>query len=177
MYFVLQVKTRGEEKFIRFAEAVLRPLDRRILWPRRSLRVRRRGRWRDVLAPVFPGYLFIETEEVPAELYWGLKRLPGFIRFLKSNHDIRPLPMPEARILTALLKYGEVVQRSTVEFDETRRIRIVDGPLKELEGRIVKVDKRKGRAKVKLDLYDDSYLVDFGFEALEAAPDAETKGT
>jgi hypothetical protein len=34
---------------------------------------------------------------------------------------------------------------------------------------IVRVDRRKGRAKVRLEMYDNSFEVDFGFEALEAA--------
>ncbi|MDR2619211.1 MAG: antitermination protein NusG, partial [Treponema sp.] len=35
---------------------------------------------------------------------------------------------------------------------------------------IIKVDKRKGRAKIKLDLYDDSFTIDLAFEVLETAP-------
>jgi hypothetical protein len=33
----------------------------------------------------------------------------------------------------------------------------------------VKVDKRKGRAKVRLDLYEESYLVDFAFTMIQSA--------
>jgi transcriptional antiterminator NusG len=35
-----------------------------------------------------------------------------------------------------------------------------------LEGRIVKVDRRKGRAKIMLDLYNDSFSIDLGFEVI-----------
>ena len=62
---------------------------------------------------------------------------------------------------------GEVVEKSKVYFDENKRIRVTEGALKGLEGHIVKVDKRKRRAKVKLALYDDSFLIDFGFELME----------
>ena len=41
------------------------------------------------------------------------------------------------------------------------------GPLKGLEGYIQKVDRRKGRARVKLDLYQESFHIDFGFEFME----------
>ena len=37
-----------------------------------------------------------------------------------------------------------------------------------LEGRIVKIDRRKQRARIRLDLYDNSHLIDLGFEELEA---------
>ena len=33
--------------------------------------------------------------------------------------------------------------------------------------RIIKVDKRKGRAKISLDLYNDSFSIDLSFEVLE----------
>jgi transcriptional antiterminator NusG len=77
------------------------------------------------------------------------------------------LPQQDAYILNRLLRYGHVVGKSVAEFDENNRIRILEGPLKGLEGLIVKVDRRKGRAKVKLDLYDEAHLVDFGFTSLE----------
>ena len=33
---------------------------------------------------------------------------------------------------------------------------------------IVRVDRRKGRARVRLELYENSFLIDFGFEAIES---------
>ncbi len=68
------------------------------------------------------------------------------------------------------LSFGEVVERSKVCFDENQRIRVLSGPLKDLEGRIVKVNRRKGRAKIKLELYNVNFLIDFGFDVLEAYP-------
>jgi transcriptional antiterminator NusG len=38
-----------------------------------------------------------------------------------------------------------------------------------MEGRVVKVDRRKGRARIRLELYEDSFMIDFGFDALENA--------
>jgi transcriptional antiterminator NusG len=61
---------------------------------------------------------------------------------------------------------GPVAGKSRVYFNEKSRIVVIDGPLMGLEGRIVKVDKRKGRAKIKLDLYNDSFTIDLGFEVI-----------
>jgi transcriptional antiterminator NusG len=57
---------------------------------------------------------------------------------------------------------------SKVRFDEKNRIVVIDGVMKGLEGNIVKVDRRKGRAKIRLDIYDNSFLIDLSFEAIEA---------
>jgi transcriptional antiterminator NusG len=63
-----------------------------------------------------------------------------------------------------------------VSFDAERRIRVISGPLKTLEGRIIKVDRRKGRARVRLELYEDAFLIDFGFDAIESLPAGPSAG-
>jgi transcriptional antiterminator NusG len=175
-FFALQVLTGDEERFLSLARVGSREIAPQLIWPRRSLRIRRGGVWRDSLAPIFPGYVFLHAERVDPDLYRALRRVPGFIRFLLSNENIRALERKDQELITHFLGFGEVVDKSVVYFDENRRIRIVSGPLKNLEGRIVRVDRRKGRAKVRLELYEDSFEVDFGFEALEQAPDPQPPG-
>jgi transcriptional antiterminator NusG len=170
-YFAIQVKTREEAKFMALAEKHNAALPLKILFPRRMLRVRRRGKFRQVMAPLFPGYLFFSGDRVTPEAYWNIRRVPGFFRFLKSNHDIQPLGGTERELLAHFLSFGEVIKKSTVTFDENARIQILEGPLKGLEGRIVKVDKRKGRAKIRLDMGGDVSLVDLGIEILARAPE------
>jgi transcriptional antiterminator NusG len=166
-YYVIQVKVRHEASFLELAGPIARTLDIALIWPRRSLRIRRKGRWTKGLVPVFPGYIFLTVDQFPPLLYWRLKNLPYFYRFLTSNTNINPIPQKEAQIINHLLKYGEIVRESVGTFDIDNKIVVVEGPLKGLEGCIVKIDKRKGRAKVKLNLYEESYLVDFGFFSLE----------
>jgi transcriptional antiterminator NusG len=168
-FFVLQVRTGGEEKFRRQAEKVLAPGHGELLWPRRSLRVRRAGVWRETVAPIFPGYLFLRAESLSSGLFRELKSLPGFSRFLRDNSNVEPLGERDLSILQHFLSFGEVVRPSRVCFDVERRIQVIDGPLKALEGRIVRVDRRKRRARVRLELYENSFLIDFGFEDIAPA--------
>jgi len=169
-FFVIQVRTGNEERCRLQAEKLLYPTRERLFWPRRSLRIRRQGQWRDSVAPIFPGYLFLQAEELATEMYWRLKGLPGFQRFLRDNMHIEPLGPRDRELLQHFLSFGEVLDRSTVSFDADRRIRVISGPLKTLEGRIIKVDRRKGRARVRLELYEDAFLIDFGFDAIESLP-------
>jgi transcription termination/antitermination protein NusG len=167
-YFAVQVASRCEARLLRTAAMTLERFGGvRLLWPRRTLRIRREGVWRERQQPVFPGYLFLEAHGVDGDLYRAVRELPGFVRFLPSNQNVQAITERDARALAHLLRFGEVVRKSIVAFDEDSRIRIIDGPLKGLEGLIVKVDRRKNRAKVKLHLYDETHLVDFGFTALE----------
>ena len=175
-FFVIQVRTGKERQYVKQAQGAIQGSAQELYWPRRALRIRSRGSWKDSVASIFPGYLFLQAEEIPPPLYWALKRISGFLRFLKDNQHIEPLNAHDREILVHFLSYGEIVQRSRVFFDQDNRIRVVSGPLKGLEGRIVKVDRRKGRARVRLELYENAFLIDFGFDALEQAIEPGAKG-
>jgi transcriptional antiterminator NusG len=168
-FYALQIWTGNEARFVALAGRKLAGSGVRLVWPRRSLRIRRGGIWRESVAPIFPSYVFLQSPEVDPDLYAGLKRTPGFVRFLPSNEALAPLEQKDQGLLTHFLSFGEVVQKSAAIFDENKRIRVISGPLKNLEGRIVRVDRRKGRARVRLEMYEDSFEVDFGFEALDSA--------
>ncbi|MFO8041772.1 MAG: antiterminator LoaP [Alkalispirochaeta sp.] len=168
-FYVFQILTGEEQRFITLAENALlrnRLDDTRVWWPRRKLTIRRRGRKMRTLAPLFPGYLIVEAPTIDARRLRTLRSCTGFVRFLKSNQDIRPLQGQDLELVRHFLSFGEIVEQSKVTFDVDNRIVVQEGPLKGLEGRIIKVDKRKGRAKVQLDMYDNSFRIDLGFEVM-----------
>jgi len=169
-YYAIQVKTRAENKFIKLFKAMNPEITFPIYFPQRRLDIRRGGQTRPSTSAVFPGYIFIEAdnEEILAR-QWEFRRTEGFYRFLRSNQEITPLADRDLELVLHFIKNaGPVAGRSKVYFNENSRIVVVEGPLMGLEGRIIKVDKRKGRAKIMLDLYNDSFSIDLGFEVIGA---------
>lgn len=168
-YYALQVKTSSEDLFI---QRVVKSLSReqtegtRLIFPRRNMPIRKAGITKSKIEPVFPGYIFLESPELEKNLYWVIRTTPGFYRFLPDNKEPAPLLGRDLSTLRHFISFGDIAQKSKVMFDSDDRIKVLDGPLKGLEGRIVKVDKRKGRAKVKLDMYDESFLIDLAFEVM-----------
>lgn len=172
-FYVFQILTGEEQRFITLVRtALLRNQldDTQVWWPRRKLMIRRRGRRIRSLAPLFPGYLIVEAPTIDAIRLQTFRNCTGFVRFLKTNQDIRPLQGNDLELIRHFLSFGEVVEQSKVTFDVDNRIVVQEGPLKGLEGRIVKVDKRKGRAKVQLDMYENSFRIDLGFEVMAEKP-------
>ena len=139
-------------------------------FPRRRINIRRGGVIKPSTSAVFPGYIFIEAEEEDiVACQWSFRRTDGFYRFLKSNRNISPLSGRDLELALHFIKRaGPVAGISRVYFDENSRIVVMEGPLSGLEGRIIKVDKRKKRAKVKLCLYDDAFAVDLAFEVMDS---------
>ena len=171
-YYAIQVRTRGEERYINLYRAVHpgRPVE--IYFPRRRIDIRQKGAVKPTTPPIFPGYVFVEidNEDDISRYQWEFRRTDGFYRFLKSNQNISSLQDRDLEIVLHFIKtVGPIAGKSRVYFNENSRIVVVDGPLMGLEGKIIKVDKRKGRAKIKLDLYDDSFSIDLAFEVIEQA--------
>jgi len=168
-YYAIQVKTRSEENFIKLFRFIHPEKTFNIHFPRRRLDIRRAGKLKTSTLAVFPGYIFIEAEcdEEILSCQWDFRRTKGFHRFLKSNKDITALTDRDLELVLHFINnVGPVAGRSKVYFNENSRIVVVEGPLSGLEGRIIKVDKRKGRAKIKLDLCNDSFTIDLAFEVI-----------
>ena len=174
-YYAIQVKSRAENKFIKDFKTLNPDITFPLYFPQRLLNIRKKGKVLPSTAAIFPGYLFIEAscdEEILA-CQWKFRRTKGFYRFLKSNKDITPLSNRDLELVLHFIKNaGPVAGKSKVYFNENSRIVVVEGPLLGLEGRIIKVDKRKGRAKIKLDISEDSFTIDLAFEVIDSVESA-----
>ena len=173
-YYTIQVKTRSEEKYMKLFRNNYPEIDLPLYFPQRFLDVRRAGKTVRDNAPVFPGYIFIglETGDDIQNYRHAFRHTEGFFRFLRSYQTIVPLAGRDLEIVLHFIsKAGPLAGKSKVYLDENSRIVVMEGPLLGLEGRIVKADKRKGRAKIKLDLYDESFTIDLAFEILDAPRD------
>jgi transcription termination/antitermination protein NusG len=169
--YVIRVITGKEKKFISYIQRESSRIDGRLIWPRRSLVIRKAGIKTEKISSLYPGYLFWETAELTDQSIMTLKKAAGFIRFLKSNFEIVPIKGEERYLLYNLIADNEIVRQSKVVFDDKNRIVVVDGPMRGMEGSIVKADRRKGRAKVLLSIHGKSFLVDLGFEVMDFHPE------
>jgi len=177
-YYALQVKTRAEEKFIRLFGKQYPDFPLPLYFPKRVLDIRKKGNVKKSNLPVFPGYVFLEldADDNIHRYYRPFRKIEGFYRFLRSNSDIAPLRNKDLELTLHFIKtIGPVAGKSKVYFNEDNRIVVLSGPLSGLEGKITKVDRRKKRARVSLDLYDASFSIDLAFDVIEKAGGAIAK--
>ncbi len=167
LYYAVQVRSTEEDDFIRRILAKEEPPKGRFFAPKRLLPQRKAGKVTNKLLPVFPGYVFYETPSLDDADRWIIRRTAGFYRFLKTSLEPSPLSDNDKSILLHFISFGKYADISKVTFDENDRIVVIQGPLKGLEGKIVKADRRRGRAKVALDICSTGFLVDLGFLVVE----------
>ena len=114
---------------------------------------------------MFPSYVIMQTQnDIDAQTLLELKKLPDFYHFLNSNTEIIPLNDKDLTIIKHFMGIGPKLGSSLVRFDENDRIVVIEGPLKGMEGNIIKVDRRKQRAKIQLNFHGSMYTLDLSFE-------------
>ena len=88
-----------------------------------------------------------------------MKSIPGMIKLIRSGYDPVSITEDEIRVLSRLMSNGEEIGISQA-LDEGGRIRITDGPLLAMEGYIKEINRRKGRAKVIINLLGEARMVE-----------------
>jgi len=184
LYYAVQVKTRGEDEYARRLHLNIDFERVSCLVPKRTVMIRKMGQTKKENATVFPVYVFLcLSEPLSPDLRWSIRRTPDFYRFLPSNQECLPLAGRDLDLFTHFISFGERADTSKVIFDENDHIVVLEGPLKGLEGLIEKVDRRKQRAKVRLDMCRNSFLIDLAFAVVDRSgkgqpePHGESRGT
>ena len=142
LYYAIQVKTGEEDQFIERLFKEVAPDERdmiRLFAPKRKMHLHKGGRDLQRIYPIFPSYVFLETESLTEEQRWAARRVPGFYRFLKTTRDPTPLSDHDRQLLLRFVSFGDYADVSTVSFDENDRIVVIEGPMQGLEGNIVKM--------------------------------------
>jgi transcriptional antiterminator NusG len=169
-YFALQVKTRSEEKFLAIYRSDNPDTEANLYFPKMAVKERRRGHIVKKVRSIFPGYVFLaldDKDNITGHCR-AFSETEGFFRFLPSNTNIRSMKGRDLELITRIIGIdGQVIGVPKVYFDENDHIVIIDGPFQGFEGKIVKVDKRKQRARVVLDLYGESHPIDISFDVVK----------
>lgn len=157
-WYVLHVRT-GQEMCV--AEAVRNLPGAAALVPSVILTERRDGKREECSRLLYPGYVFAQTERLNAQRYYDFKRIDGVLRLLGLDDGDIPRCVPESEMQTVMDITGDTqtIGISHGIKDASGKIKIVDGPLKSLQGRITKIDTRQQRATVRLSLMGHAQIV------------------
>lgn len=168
-YYAIQVKTSFEHIFINKVGKFYSDMDITFHAPIKQMNIHKKGVFKKRRYSIFPGYVFLETEDNDFKLldYTMYSQFSEFYKFLPSNRNIKPLKDRDLKILMHFIK-TPVAGVSKVYFNDNDRIVVVEGIMSGLEGYIIKVDKRRRRAKIKLDLCNNPFIIDLSFDVIGA---------
>ena len=173
MWYVMQVASGQENRTVFLVEKVVSEgILESCFVPVRRLRKKFRGAWHEVIEKLFPGYVFMISER-PQLLYEELKQIPALTRLLgRCDEYFTPLSEKDVRMMEKLQNImgdsGNLeVEISRIIVEKGNRIRILSGPLKDLEGQIKRVNLHKRIAEVEMEFMGSRSVVHLGVEMVE----------
>lgn len=164
-WYALFVVTGDEDNVKERLEYKLKQSELKVVVPKRRLRERKDGIWHTRIRTLFPGYILLNGE-IGCKEYELLRNVPGVIRLLGDKGKPVEISWYEIDIIKRLICNNEIIGCSSIQFED-RKIVVIDGPLLGLDGYIESVDKRKGRAKVRLNLMGEPRVVELGIAMVE----------
>lgn len=112
----------------------------------------RKGVVQEATEVLYPGYIIVSTADVDA-LKTALEKMPAFARILGSNNEAYlPLSEEERAWINAFTKRDDRIIDKSLGYIEKGEVRVVDGPLVGREAQIVKINRRKGIAVIRLTM-------------------------
>ncbi|MFC7440319.1 antiterminator LoaP [Laceyella putida] len=188
-WYALFVKVGHEDDV---SKLILRKLTNNIIRcivPKRMIPEKKNNYVKHVLRPLFPGYVFIQAK-MTTSLYYKLTDMKNIIRLLnhgylyqaKVRQQTPPksekldldkyyfcdIPQQQMDPILKLIDKNEIIGYSQICLKGSKVI-VNSGPLKNMEGIIKKVDKRKKRAKITMEFLGKTTLIDVGVEILQDA--------
>lgn len=131
---------------------------------KRRLKERKKGVWTEVEKNLYPGYILIYGR-FDKYSYKDVNKISGIIKILSDQDGPIPIEKSEMKTIERLIDIDGIIGYSTGIIKDHKVI-ITDGPLKDLQGLVKSVDKRKQRAKVKINFLGEEKLVDLGIDIL-----------
>ncbi|MFZ5986036.1 MAG: antiterminator LoaP [Bacillota bacterium] len=133
--------------------------------PKRRLMEVKNGVSSQVTRTLFPGYIFINVD-MNADIYHKLRKIPKIYKVINQGGDYySQVSDEEMKYILRLVKNSNTIDFSQVLI-ENSEVHVCSGPLLGMEGLIKKIDKRRGRAKVVLNLMGSPKTVDLGVNIL-----------
>ncbi|NBH71977.1 antiterminator LoaP [Clostridiaceae bacterium] len=118
--------------------------------PKRERMKKFYGQWNKVEEILFPAYIFVATDR-PGELYQELRRVPRLTKVLgREEGYFVALSEEEESLVRNLGGHMHRAGLSKVVVGEGKKIRVIEGPLKDYAGDVVKVNLHKREVVVRV---------------------------
>ena len=140
----------------------------KILVPTEEVVEMRMGQQRKSDRKFFPGYVLVQMQ-LTDETWHLVKDIPRVLGFIGGTSD-KPAPISDIEANLILSRVEEGVNkkpRPKVLFEHAEVVRIIDGPFKDFNGNIEKVNYDKNKLKVSVLIFGRATPVELEFSQVE----------
>ena len=109
---------------------------------------------------IYPGYILVRMI-VDEDSWFVVRNTPRVTGFVGSG--VTPVPMDEGEVETLMKRMGAEAPKHRIDLMKDDPIVIVDGPFKDLEGKIGEIDEDRGKVKVMVAMFGRETPVELDF--------------
>ncbi|MEX2014029.1 MAG: transcription termination/antitermination protein NusG [Parcubacteria group bacterium] len=109
---------------------------------------------------IYPGYILVDMI-VTDDSWYVVRNTPRVTGFVGSGVYPVPIDKSEVEALFARMSADKVTH--TINLIENDAVVIVDGPFKELEGKVSEIDEERGKVKVLVNMFGRETPVELDF--------------
>ncbi len=163
-WYAIQTLSGCEKKLVSTLQGLFKKI--KLYLPTRKVIHQLKGVQHIMELPLFPGYIFVYRSI--SESLDALDKANARIAFkpVMANGKYLEANKNEMKFLFEVTGEGGVIELSQGVIMENGQVLIIQGPLKQLKGRILFIDKRKNKAKVRIEFMNRMLDVSLGLEIL-----------
>jgi len=125
--------------------------DVKVFYPQRRMFERRKGKKLVTDQPILPGYLMLSSEFDLQDRVPEVRRIPGCYGFLRNLDKSVALKGADLQYAAWIMGNKGMIKPSKIEYEEGEPIKVLEGPLKDLHGTILRVDRSSSRVLVAFE--------------------------
>jgi len=117
------------------------------------------GKKEIVETKIYPGYVLVDMI-VTDETWYHVRNTPNVTGFVGTGTT--PIPIDKNEIEEI---FKRMSQEPTIDFDFQINdlVKIIEGPLKDFEGKIIDIDQEKGKLKILVNIFNRETPVEINF--------------
>lgn len=118
------------------------------------------GKRKIVEEKIFPGYVLVEMI-VNDDSWYVVRNTPNVTGFIGTGTT--PTPLGDHEVKDLQKRMGVEEPKYTIDVAIDSPVKIIDGPFKNLEGKITSLDEAKGKVKVLVSMFGRETPVELDF--------------
>jgi transcriptional antiterminator NusG len=109
---------------------------------------------------IYPGYVLVDMV-VTDDSWYVVRNTPRVTGFVGSG--VNPVPLQKSEIDTLFARMDAETPKHQIDLAAGDAVQIVDGPFRELEGKVGEVDEERGKIKVLVSMFGRETPVELDF--------------
>ena len=118
------------------------------------------GKRKIIEEKIFPGYVLVEMI-VNDDSWYVVRNTPNVTGFIGTGTT--PTPLNDKEVKELQKRMGIEEPKFTIDISVGSPVKVIDGPFKNMDGKIVNIDETKGKVKILINMFGRETPVELDF--------------